>query len=75
MPLLNEGVDVWAPVDVAKVNDDTYIVLSRGYRPDDEDWQFVPGTIVRCVWRKLSGEPEDVLTVSSEVPEINHWQV
>ena len=46
MPLLNEGVDVWRPVEATQLSADRYRV--KGNRPADEEWAFPPGAIVRC---------------------------
>jgi len=46
MPLLNEGVDVWRPVEATRLSADTYRV--EGEIPDDEEWAFAPGVVVRC---------------------------
>jgi len=43
MPLLNEGLDVWRPVNAERLTDDTYRVL--GEMPADEEWA---GSAVRC---------------------------
>jgi hypothetical protein len=52
MPLVNEGTDVWRPVEAAHVGPDSYLV--EGDVPDDEEWMFAPGSIVRCELRTLS---------------------
>lgn len=52
MPLLNEGVDVWRPVDATHVSSDTYRI--EGAIPDHEDWAFAPGSVVRCERKMLS---------------------
>jgi len=49
--LLDEGVDGWRPVEG--------LVESAGYRitgsePEGENWQFKPGSLVRCEWRELA---------------------
>jgi hypothetical protein len=45
--LLNEGVDCWRPVPAVKVNDSIYILQGFDiYDPDDEEWEFPPGTRV-----------------------------
>ncbi|HEY9219435.1 MAG TPA: hypothetical protein VIO94_15415 [Phenylobacterium sp.] len=49
MPLRNEGVDVWRPVEATPASGDTYRV--EGEVPPDEDWAFAPGTLVRCEWK------------------------
>ena len=54
MPLPNEGVDVWRPVEATHIAADTYRV--EGNVPDDEEWAFAPGTVVRCAHRTFSGD-------------------
>jgi hypothetical protein len=44
--LLNEGVDVWAPVEAERIDGDTYLLPPRA--PDDEAWAFPPGSRVVC---------------------------
>jgi hypothetical protein len=47
--LLDEGADVWRPVPAHRIDDDTYVILRPDdYDPDDETWQFPPGTLVTC---------------------------
>lgn len=53
MPLLNEGVDVWRPVEATPLSADTYRV--EGEMPGDEEWAFPPGTVVRCESKTFSG--------------------
>jgi hypothetical protein len=45
MPLLNEGTEVWRPVEAIPMADDTYRV--EGEMDEDEEWAFAPGSIVR----------------------------
>ena len=54
MPLLNDGVDVWRPVEAMKITDLGYLVTENA--PADEEWAFQPGSILRCEERQLSGE-------------------
>ncbi len=44
--LLDEGVDVWRPVDAENVGGGEYRVV--GQIPEDEEWEFRPGDVVRC---------------------------
>ncbi len=44
MPLLNEGTDVWRPVDVKPLGDGTYRIL--GPMPEGEQWAYPVGSIV-----------------------------
>lgn len=53
MPLLNEGVNVWRPVEATGLSADTYRV--EGEVPDGEEWAFDPGTIVRCKSKTFDG--------------------
>jgi hypothetical protein len=52
MPLLDEGVDVWRPVKATKLTTDTYRI--EGPIPDDEEWAFAPGSVVRCERKSFS---------------------
>jgi hypothetical protein len=48
--LLNEGTPVMRPTNAVHLGNDVYRVLATdGYDPDDEEWEFVPGTLVHCV--------------------------
>ena len=46
MPLVNEGTDVWRPVEAEHLSGDLYRVT--GIMPADEAWAFPSGAIVRC---------------------------
>ena len=46
--LLDEGVDVWRPVQAECLSGDTYRILSQPYDRDIESWQFEPGDVVLC---------------------------
>ncbi len=46
MPLLNEGTEVWRPVEATHLSFDLYRVNDR--MPDDEEWAYAPGDTVRC---------------------------
>ena len=52
MPLLDEGVDVWRPVDGVRLADSTSRIL--GPMPNQERWAFEPGTIVNCEWKTFA---------------------
>lgn len=49
--LLDEGVQVWRPVEAEPVGDAFRIV---GGCPDGERWEFQPGDVVRCARRMLT---------------------
>ena len=52
--LLDEGVDVWRPVQAEHVRGDLYRLA--GKPTDDEVWPFAVGDVVRCQMRTLSGD-------------------
>jgi len=55
--LLGEGTVVYRPVPATKINHDIYKIEGYEiYDPDDETWEFSPGTIVNTKERELEGE-------------------
>lgn len=55
--LLDEGTDVFRPTEVESLEDGLFKLLpTPEYDPDDEHWEFTPGSVVRGVTRKLDGE-------------------
>jgi hypothetical protein len=55
--LLGEGTDVWRPTQAERVDVNTVKLLpTADYGACDEQWEFSPGSIVRCENRILSGE-------------------
>jgi hypothetical protein len=51
MPLLEEGTDIWRPVEAMKIGELGYMVTEKA--PPDEVWAFQPGHILRCEERKF----------------------
>lgn len=64
VPLLDEGVEVWRPVEARRVSADTYLILDQAYDRDLETWAFEPGIVVKCQARKQNGRE---ILVASEV--------
>ncbi len=56
MPLLNEGIPVWKPVEAFKLDENIFIVLDNNHDPSIETWQFPPPSKVFCTQQELSGE-------------------
>lgn len=50
--LLDEGVDVWRPVEATVEADGTFRLPDQA--PMDEAWRFPPGSFVRCQQKLLS---------------------
>jgi hypothetical protein len=46
--LLDEGVDVWRPVQAERLTGNTYRILRQPYDRSVESWQFEPGDEVLC---------------------------
>jgi hypothetical protein len=46
---MNEGTLVWRPVEAERLDATGFRLV--GPMPEDEDWQFQPGSVVRCVTR------------------------
>jgi hypothetical protein len=51
--LLDEGTDVWRPVQAELVEGSLYRII--GPAPEDELWEFTPGSLVRCREKVFSG--------------------
>jgi len=54
IPILNEGIDVWRPVEALMLTELGYMVTETP--PPYEEWVFLPGQILRCEKRQLSGQ-------------------
>ncbi len=63
MPLLDEGTDVWRPVDATALKRDVYKV--GGQMDKDEIWAFMPGTIVRCESKVLNNGEAKLIAVAA----------
>lgn len=62
--LLDEGTEVFRPAPAELLDEGILKVLpTPDYDPEDERWEFLPGTVVRGVRRTLEGE--DVLVAVS----------
>ncbi len=57
IPLLNEGTTVVRPTQGVKLGENAYKVLpTQAYDPNDEEWQFSPGSIVACASETRNGQ-------------------
>lgn len=48
VPLLDEGVAVWRPVQAEHLHDNVYRILRQPYDRATESWEFEPGDVVCC---------------------------
>jgi len=51
--LLDEGTDVWRPVEAIHVAESVDQIIPASTIPEAETWQFSPGKMVRCEERRL----------------------
>ncbi|MBA4147934.1 MAG: hypothetical protein H0X66_07435 [Verrucomicrobia bacterium] len=51
--LVDEGTQVWRPVEAEQVREGVFRIIGR--QPEDEHWQFASGSFVRCRERTFSG--------------------
>jgi len=66
--LLDEGTDVWRPVEAENLGNNRYRIISSNNDPEDEKWEFQTGDIVSCE-RKILGDSAssvDLVAVSKE---------
>lgn len=61
MKLLDEGTDVWRPVDAKKVSEDVYQLV--GTNDDSEKWEYPTGSVVRVETREFASGT-DVVAVA-----------
>jgi hypothetical protein len=55
--LLGEGVQVYRPVPASQISSDVFLIEGADfYDPEDEKWEFLPGTRVVVEKRVLEGE-------------------
>lgn len=62
--LLDEGVDVWRPVEAEAVKNDLYRIISNNPDPEDEKWQFSTGDVVHCVEKTLMNRKPEIRLVA-----------
>jgi hypothetical protein len=62
--LLDEGIDVWRPVEAERLSPDRYLIIDQNYDRGIEGWQFEPGTVARCRKEKRDGRQ---ILVATEV--------
>jgi len=66
--LLDEGTACLRPTQGIPLGENTYRLLpTADYDPEDEHWQFLPGSIVKCRTEVWSGE--DVLVARELVDQ------
>lgn len=64
MPLLDEGLDVWRPVDAEVLPSGWYRIMSVNEQSEEERWAFPTDAVVVCEYRHLSDG--DCLVIAGE---------
>jgi len=54
--LLDEGTDVWRPVQARPLGENLFRIIGVEADVSDETWQFAPGTIARCEPKRFSDD-------------------
>jgi hypothetical protein len=62
--LLDEGVEVWRPVEAELVRDGLYRIVGTKTDPT-EHWAFATGQIVRCMDRQLADGVRGLVAVEA----------
>ena len=61
--LLDEGTDVWRPARADRLPGDSYrLHFPDNYNPEDEKWEFAPGSTVVCELKAEGGQEVLVAT-------------
>jgi hypothetical protein len=56
--LLDEGTPTSRPTNAVKVGVESFRLLATpNYDPEDEHWEFPPGSVVRCEATEYDGKP------------------
>lgn len=64
--LIDEPVEVWRPTLAELVREGVFRVLpTSDYDPNDEEWEFVPGTLV-SIQERVDEEGSHLVAVSIE---------
>lgn len=64
--LVGEGSPVWRAVPAEEVAEGEFVL--GGAMPENERWEFVPGTCVRCVERTFSDGSRGLVAVERVRP-------
>ena len=53
--LMDEGTDVWRPVDALPLGNNLFRILSHNTSEGHENWQFQTDAVIRAEYKDLSG--------------------
>ncbi len=61
--LLDDGVEVWRPVQARPLDDGHFRIIGVDADTSDETWQFPVGAIVKCVSKKFADGTSGMIAV------------
>ncbi len=67
LPLLNEGTDVWRPVEAKHIEGNIYKIISKNETESDEEWMFSTGDYVRCEEKKFQDKQKSSLAAVEKI--------
>lgn len=67
--LLDEGTNVWCPVEAVHIRDDMYQIIEVNSDPEVTRWAFDTGATVRCRPTLTSDERETILVAYEQIPK------
>ena len=62
--LLDEGTDVWRPVNAAALPDGSFELLPPDFDSEAELWEFPPAAKVRCMTKEFAGGMRRLVAVA-----------
>ncbi|MBN2502627.1 MAG: hypothetical protein JXB38_17740 [Anaerolineales bacterium] len=63
--LLDEGTTVYRPTYGEVIAENIFRVLqTENYDPKDEIWEFLPGMVVQCKMKKLTGGEDGLVAIA-----------
>jgi len=62
--LLDEGTDVWWPVEAIREGPDSYRIVTENMNPEDQQWEFQSGELVRCEEHLFGGATKALVAVA-----------
>ena len=65
--LINEGTDVYRPVDAKRISDELFQIIDDS-QDQDEHWEFSNLDMVRCIDHVFQDGTHGLVAISSERP-------
>jgi hypothetical protein len=66
--LLDEGVEVWRPVQAVRSGDGDFAIVGPAPQPEGETWEFPLGALVMCRHRRFDDGSEGLAAEAVAIP-------